>query len=146
MKQRLGKKISLGIIDEIEIIYGTLNRLNPEVIYINGKFWIKPSQEMDYDSVLNEIASKTKNAFKHNVKCSQQWDNKIIFDMDIKTSYMSPMKKSYGDFELFIRQNKDSIKDISQISDDISSLCKPILKAFINDLNENDFIVTKSKK
>lgn len=146
MKKRLGKKMPLDIIDEIETSYGTLNRLNPEVIYISGKFWIKPLQEMDYNSVLDEIISKIKNSFKYNVKRNQQWGDKIIFDMDIKTYYMSTQKKSYGDFELYVHQNKDSMKDMNRIAEDIFSLCNPILKEFIHELHENDFIITKSKK
>ena len=65
---RLGKQIPLDITNEMDICYGTTNRLNPQVIFVNGKFWIEPQIEMEYERVLNSISYNIKN---------KSWINKL---------------------------------------------------------------------
>ena len=143
---RLGKQFSLDITDEIDTIYGITNRLNPQVIFINGKFWIQPTQEMDYETILGEIISSLRLKIKQSLKQTPRWENIMIFDMDIKTLSMSPIKKNYGDFELYIKQDKKNITSPILLKDDIIQLLTPIINNFIKQLNENHFIISKNKK
>ena len=143
---RLGKQFSLDITDEIDTIYGITNRLNPQVIFINGKFWIQPTQEMDYETILGEIISSLRLKIKQSLKQTPRWENIMIFDMDIKTLSMSPIKKNYGDFELYIKQDKKNIISPILLKDDIIQLLTPIINNFIKQLNENHFIISKNKK
>jgi hypothetical protein len=143
---RLGKQFSLDITDEIDTIYGITNRLNPQVIFINGKFWIQPTQEMDYETILGEIISSLRLKIKQALKQTPRWENIMIFDMDIKTLSMSPIKKNYGDFELYIKQDKKNIISPALLKDDIIQLLTPIINNFIKQLNENHFIISKNKK
>lgn len=143
---RLGKQFSLDITDEIDTIYGITNRLNPQVIFINGKFWIQPTQEMDYETILGEIISSLRLKIKQSLKQTPRWENIMIFDMDIKTLSMSPIKKNYGDFELYIKQDKKNITSPTLLKDDIIQLLTPIINNFIKQLNENHFIISKNKK
>lgn len=143
---RLGKQFSLDITDEIDTIYGITNRLNPQVIFINGKFWIQPTQEMDYETILGEIISSLRLKIKQALKQTPRWENIMIFDMDIKTLSMSPIKKNYGDFELYIKQDKKNITSPILLKDDIIQLLTPIINNFIKQLNENHFIISKNKK
>ena len=143
---RLGKQFSLDITDEIDTIYGITNRLNPQVIFINGKFWIQPTQEMDYETILGEIISSLRLKIKQSLKQTPRWENIMIFDMDIKTLSMSPIKKNYGDFELYIKQDKKNITSPTLLKDDIIQLLTPIINNFIKQMNENHFIISKNKK
>lgn len=143
---RLGKQFSLDITNEIDTIYGITNRLNPQVIFINGKFWIQPTQEMDYETILGEIISSLRLKIKQSLKQTPRWENIMIFDMDIKTLSMSPIKKNYGDFELYIKQDKKNIASPTLLKDDIIQLLTPIINNFIKQLNENHFIISKNKK
>ena len=143
---RLGKQFSLDITDEIDTIYGITNRLNPQVIFINGKFWIQPTQEMDYETILGEIISSLRLKIKQSLKQTPRWENIMIFDMDIKTLSMSPIKKNYGDFELYIKQDKKNIISPILLKDYIIQLLTPIINNFIKQLNENHFIISKNKK
>ena len=143
---RLGKQFSLDITNEIDTIYGITNRLNPQVIFINGKFWIQPTQEMDYETILGEIISSLRLKIKQSLKQTPRWENIMIFDMDIKTLSMSPIKKNYGDFELYIKQDKKNITSPILLKDDIIQLLTPIINNFIKQLNENHFIISKNKK
>lgn len=143
---RLGKQFSLDITNEIDTIYGITNRLNPQVIFINGKFWIQPTQEMDYETILGEIISSLRLKIKQSLKQTPRWENIMIFDMDIKTLSMSPIKKNYGDFELYIKQDKKNITSPTLLKDDIIQLLTPIINNFIKQLNENHFIISKNKK
>ena len=143
---RLGKQFSLDITNEIDTIYGITNRLNPQVIFINGKFWIQPTQEMDYETILGEIISSLRLKIKQSLKQTPRWENIMIFDMDIKTLSMSPIKKNYGDFELYIKQDKKNIISPALLKDDIIQLLTPIINNFIKQLNENHFIISKNKK
>lgn len=143
---RLGKQVILDIVNEMDIYYGTTNRLNPQVIFINGKFWVEPTEEMEYTDVVNSIASTMKNRIRYKLKNNHHWDSKIIFDMDIKTVSMSIHRKTYGDFELYLKQKNNNILPLNQLKGELMDLLTPLMNEFVSELQINDFIVTKTKK
>jgi hypothetical protein len=143
---RLGKQIPLDITNEMDICYGTTNRLNPQVIFVNGKFWIEPQIEMEYERVLNSISYNIKNKIRHLLKTENKWDNRVIFDIDIKTTSMSTHRKTFGDFEIFLRQKDSTVVKVDKLGDALRRLLTPIISEFIEDLQINDFIITKTKR
>ena len=142
---RLCKQIDLSIVDNIKMCYGTTNRLMPQVVFINGKFWIEPQCEMEYDEILNAISSKLKNRIRYALRQNNRWDSKIIFDMDVKTVSMDVNRKTYGDFEIYLKQNKTNILPVILLKDELTQFLTPLINDFIKELEINDFIVTKTK-
>lgn len=143
---RLTKKKKLDINHTLEMSCGTTNRLNPQIIFVEGKFWLEPKTEMEYEKILSPLVSKLRKDLKNSIRYKQnEWDNKLIFDVDIKYNSLVPNKKSFVDFEIYFKQNNDNVKDVLEISDDITALLKPLFDDFVGELIENDFIMSKTK-
>ena len=53
--KRLNKEYSLDINEYIDVKYGSVDKLNPVVIYVSCKGWVCPECENDYDETINLI-------------------------------------------------------------------------------------------
>ena len=53
--KRQKKEYNLDVCNHIILKYGTVNRDNPQVIYVSGKCWISPKDEMNYGKAISEI-------------------------------------------------------------------------------------------
>ena len=58
--KKMVKEIKLNVSDKVTLKYGTMNRENPKVVYINGRTWITPMYEGNYDDAMSFILNKYK--------------------------------------------------------------------------------------
>ena len=145
MMRRLKKEYRLNVCNSIILKCGTVNRDDPQVIYITGKCWISPQSEMDYEDSLYEIEKKMKSSIKDIMIDGVNFDKKFILDFDINVDDFKPNLKRFLTFDFYLRQNKDNKRQLS--------LLRPLLKwkvgAISNNLvrlfNENNFLVEKRK-
>ena len=62
--KRLNKEYKLDVCRHISLKYGTVNKNNPQVVYVSGKCWVSPLRQMNYELVFNDIEKKMRNNIK----------------------------------------------------------------------------------
>lgn len=141
---RLNKEYDLNINNCFDIKYGSVNRLNPLVIYITCKSWILPNKDIDYKNNIDGIISTFKYNLKNSIIKSEMFDNKFIYDDCINYSTMKMNKKNYFSIEFYIRRHSSN-DELSKLKDYLENTFKDAINNLYEDLNDN-FILTKSKK
>lgn len=112
--------------------YGTVDSKNLKSIYINIQSWVKPR-------VYNENWERTVSLFNKKIKNHIYeilnqflYENKIIIDLDLRSSGISLNKKSFMNLELtlFIKGETDfkSTKIKNSVKEIIDSISKGIMK------------------
>lgn len=142
--ERLNKEYDIKLNDYIRTKYGSINRLNPIVVYINGKSWISPDFNGDYEELITKIFQTFKKELKAQVHSSPYFDNKIVCDFDLKTSSLKENKKNFLSFEFYVKQktNVIQLKDLKLL---IKNTFKVAIDNLVNNLLNNSFIMTKDK-
>lgn len=143
---RLNKEIRLNGCQNINLKFGTVNKNNPQVIYVSGKMWIQPTYEGNFGEAINYTRSNFKKRLSKILKNNINFDNKHILDFDISIENMTPNKKKFCSIMVFIRQKSENILDLKAIKGIVSSDFNYLFNELENDLIENEFIVTKTKK
>lgn len=145
MSIRLNKEIKLDCCDSIILKYGSINRNDPQVIYITGKMWVCPKFEGEYESIVNQLYSNFKKALSVTLKNSPMFENKFILDFDINPNNLVYNKKKFFSISVFIKQNPGNIVNLKAIKGLIMSEFGYLFKELEYDLKENDFEITKGK-
>lgn len=142
--ERLNKEYDININNYVRMKYGSINRLNPIVVYINGKSWISPTFDGDYEELITKIFNSFKKELKSQVNSSPYFDNKIVCDFDLKTSSLKENKKNFLSFEFYIKQKTNIIqlKDMKLL---IKNTFKGAIDKLVDNLINNSFIMTKDK-
>lgn len=143
--KRLNKEYKLDVCNHIQLKYGSVNRDNPQVIYISGKCWVSPSMKCKYDEVISDIEDKMRKNIKRIIIDGINFDNKLILDFDINTDGLYPNKKKFLSFDFYLKQvekNKKTLTDLKNLLDrKISTISNNLVYMF----NENGFSVEKHK-
>lgn len=142
--ERLNKEYDININNYVRMKYGSINRLNPIVVYINGKSWVSPTFDGDYEELITKIFNSFKKELKSQVNSSPYFDNKIVCDFDLKTSSLKENKKNFLSFEFYIKQKTNIIqlKDMKLL---IKNTFKGAIDKLVDNLINNSFIMTKDK-
>ena len=141
---RINKELNIIFNNDLKTSYGSVNKNEPLVIYINGKSWIQPNFIGDYQSIIDRICKN----FRHNVKRavinSDLLENKLVCDFDIKIQSMKENKKSFLWFEFYVKQRPNFLS-LSNIKDKLLDLFTEPINNLVSDFNQNTFTLTKSK-
>ena len=141
--QRLNKEFKLNISDNISLKYGTVNKDNPQVVYLSGKCWIEPTFKADYFNVVDLI----KKEFKHKVSSFVLHDNvfstQFILDFDLDCDNLKYGKKKFTSFNIFFKQLNNNPIKINDIV--FKTKFDGLINDFLNLLISNEFSVSKSK-
>lgn len=143
--KRLNKEYKLDVCNHISLKYGTVNRNNPQVVYISGKCWVSPQKEMDYSNVINDIEKNMRKNIKSFLIDGVNFDNKFILDFDINIDNLSPNTKKFLSFDFYLRQNEKNKKELASLKELFNSKVSTIANNLVYWFNENHFIVNKNK-
>lgn len=142
--ERLNKEYDINLNNNVRMKYGSINRLNPIVIYVNGKSWISPNFDGEYEELITKIFNSFKKELKTQVNSSPYFDNKIVCDFDLKTSSLKENKKNFLSFEFYIKQ-KPNIIQLKDMKILIKNTFKGAIDNLVDNLINNSFIMTKDK-
>ena len=118
---------------------GTTNKINPNVIYIEGRTFIKPLYEKDnYNPDIINIKRRFNRFLQNYVNNSDIFSNKFILDFQVAQSGIAVNKRSFLSFQFFLK-----LKDIKNNTE---SEIKNILDELIKEIEKSDFEVSKTKK
>ena len=143
--KRLNKEYKLDVCKHISLKYGTVNRNNPQVVYVSGKCWVSPLKEMNYSDVIDEIEKEMKKNIKTFFIDDVNFINKFILDFDINTDNLIPKEKKFLSFDFYLRQNEKNKKQLSDLKDLFSRKVSTITNNLVYMFKENNFSIEKRK-
>ena len=143
--KRLNKEYKLDVCKHIALKYGSVNKDNPQVVYVSGKCWICPLKETNYEMKIYNIEKEMKKRIKCFLTDGINFDDRFILDFDINTENMIPNKKKFLSFDFYLRQvekNKKNLKDLKPI---LESKISTISNNLVFQFKTNDFQIEKTK-
>jgi hypothetical protein len=143
--KRLNKEYKLDVSKDVLLKYGSVNKDNPQVIYVSGKCWISPTREMDYDKVITDIESDMRKNIRKVFIDGENFENRFILDFDVSTDGLFPNRKKFLSFDFYLRQKERSKKKLSDIKEFINDKVRYVSNEMVFSFNDNSFTVQKSK-
>lgn len=110
-----GKEIKIETIDNLNVVFGTVDNKNPKSVYINISGWAEPSEdgEINYGKIIRDTHKQLKQElFKHGNPMFFDLD-KTIIDFDMRESGIYYGKRSYMNCEVNLYQKNEF--DLSSI-------------------------------
>jgi hypothetical protein len=143
--KRLNKEYKLDVSDNVTLKYGSVNKDNPQVIYVSGKCWVCPTQETDYDSVISSIESDMRRNIRNVLVDGVNFENRFILDFDISTDGFFPNRKKFLSFDFYLRQNERNKKKLADLKQLLGGKVSLISNKMVFAFKENSFTVEKKK-
>lgn len=143
--KRLNKEYKLDVSKQIILKYGSVNKDNPQVIYVSGKCWVTPTAEADYDAVISHVESEMRDSIKRIFIDGVNFDNKFILDFDINTDGLYPNRKKFLSFDFYLRQKEKNKKTLSELGEILKNKVDAVSSGLVYNFNKNAFNVEKKK-
>lgn len=142
MLRKLGKQKSLKEKNGFRIKYGTINYQQPKSIYVIIETWIQPESERDFESEVKRLSKNIRKVVYENHDKSL-YNDYVIVDIDLRSSGMTPNKRSFMSIELTLFPNK-----LLQFPDDrYTETITNITNIIIDNLqNNNNYTFNTTKK
>jgi hypothetical protein len=130
-----------------KVKFGTVNKKNPEVVYVEAKTFIAPlSKEFNHNAALQKVRREFTFFINEMLKHSSIYETKSILDFQVAKSCLQVGKKSFLTFQLLLRQNRNDIKPFKNLKNETTEFITLITNALVVLLTNNEFSVTKNKK
>ena len=143
--KRLNKEYRLDVSDSVVLKYGSVNKDNPQVVYITGKCWIKPTLKNNYKKIIESAEANMRTDIKNIIADNINFTNKFILDFDVSMDDFLINKKKFVSFDFYLRQNETNKKPLKKLGDVLSRKVSVIANNMVEMLNENGFQVEKRK-
>jgi hypothetical protein len=142
---RLNKEIKIDTCKNINLKYGSVNKNDPQVIYVSGKMWICPTYDGDFNEPINLVYNNFRKELNSILRNSVAFDSKHILDFDINPINLVKNKKKFFSISFFIKQKSEKLINLKNMKNLISSNFGYLFKNLERDLIENEFEVSKTK-
>lgn len=143
--KRFNKEYKLDVCNHMSLKYGTVNKDNPQVIYVSGKCWITTPKKQDYERIIFEIEKNTKKNIKLFLANGEDFSNKFILDFDISLDNFMPNKKKFLSFDFYLKQKENNQKDLLSLKELLKRKISTISNNLVYEFQENGFLVEKKK-
>ncbi len=113
--------------------YGTMNKLEPSVIYIKLFTWLKHNDDIyNYPENIETLKKKIKLKFKQYLSDSNLFTSKVFYNFDSKGVLVKANEHFHGSFEFTIKQTEPILEDIETIQCVIESICNKLINSMEN--------------
>ena len=143
--KRLNKEYKLDVCNHVIVKYGSVNKDNPQVIYVSGKCWVSPKHQMDYEYVISRIEKEMKKNIKLFLIDEINFTNRFILDFDINTDKFNIGDKKFLSFDFYLRQNDSDVKRLKDLKEMLSNKVSTVVNNLVYLFKENGFTVEKRK-
>ena len=143
--KRLNKEYKLDVCNHVIVKYGSVNKDNPQVIYVSGKCWVSPKYQMDYEYVISGIEKEMKKSIKLFLIDEINFTNRFILDFDINTDKFNIGDKKFLSFDFYLRQNDSDVKKLKDLKEMLSNKVSTVVNNLVYLFKENGFTVEKRK-
>ena len=143
--KRLNKEYKLDVCNHVVVKYGSVNKDNPQVVYVSGRCWVSPQMKMDYDYVISNIEKEMRKNIKLFLMDGVNFDKKFILDFDINTDNFGIGDKKFLSFDFYLRQNKANKKSLKDLKNILNGRISTVVNNLVYLFKENDFTIEKRK-
>lgn len=142
--KRLSKIFTIKSFDNATIKYGTMNKNNPQVVYMSIRTWIKPTFiEDSYVPIFEDTKRQIKNTISKFISENNKFSSKYILDFDINTEKLTYKTSKFMQLDVFFKQ-KDN--NVLKINDSIfNSLFSLLSNDILINFENNDLSLSKTK-
>jgi len=142
-----GKTSQIDGFDNAKIIYGTVDSVNLKSIYLNIQTWVEPIIELeDWNRVVLNLSRDVKHSIYETMN-QEVFNNTFIVDLDLRSSGLSQLKKSFMNLEInfYLNQENLEFKDDS-IKNTLHKITSEIFNRNFNKNKYFNFYLTKTTK
>lgn len=108
--KKIGSVIKLDN-NDIKLKIGTIDKKNPEVIYLEGGFYIKPIiQKENYKSDIEEIKSVFQDLVKDYISKTNDFKNDYMLFIDVADDWIMADKKSFLSFQVYLKPSNEILE------------------------------------
>lgn len=133
--------------DTFNLKIGTTNKLNPSVVYIEGKAFISPEEDKDdYSHDISEIKHSLRKSISSELEKTNAFDGKFILDFQVATNGIAAKKKSFMSFQFLLKQNHEKVKKLSEVKEESSDMILKIANDLRDEISGHGFKIAKTKK
>lgn len=143
--RRLNKEYKLDVCNHILVKYGTVNKDNPQVVYVSGRCWVSPQSKMNYDAVISNIEKEMRKNIKLFLMDGVNFDKKFILDFDLNTDNFGVGDKKFLSFDFYLRQNEANKKPLKDLKSVINGKISTVVNNLVYLFKENNFTIEKRK-
>ena len=143
--KRLNKEIKLDVCNNISLKYGTVNRDNPQIVYVIGKCWISPNKKMDYERKIEKIRDKFKKRVKISFMNNETFGSKSIINFEVNSDKINLGENKFLSFDFYLKQNENKKKNLKELKDFFTRKVKALANDLVETFKENDFEVRLTK-
>lgn len=131
-----------------KIKMGTTNKINPKVIYVEGRTFIQPlSEKNSYTTELSMIKRGFNKIIQDFINTNDLFSKKYILDFQVAQSGISVSKRSFLSFQFLLKQkNEDKILKLKEVKEKTEDSIQDVLNNLTSCIKEYDFNVTKTKR
>lgn len=138
-----GKTTKLNILKYAKILYGTVDSVNLQSIYLNIQTWIEPKDDDDsWDKVVMMLRRKIKSIIYETLN-NELFNDRFIVDVDLRTSGINLKKRSFMNIEITLYLKSEIDYKSKKLKDELKKI---IRKLHTNIFNKNyyfKFYLTK---
>lgn len=128
---------------------GSVNRLNPVSIYVSGKAYISPTEDMDtYEESIDLLDHDLKVILRRYTSGNPFVNKVFISNLEVPKNGLKYGKNTYLFFQLFFSQNFSNpvCKSMDEILDKMSPGVNEVLKEFEAKIYERGFTIHEKRK
>lgn len=142
--KRLNKEYDVVLTKNFNSKIGTVNRLEPIVIYLNCRTWIYPKKDSCIKQDINFILINFKKKIMSILSNSGYFEKNIIIDFDVNIELIELNKKNFISFEIYLKQ-KNRILSLKELSVILENLLYDEFNNLIEKGKESDIFFYKNK-
>ena len=143
--KRLNKEYKLDVCNHVVVKYGSVNKDNPQVVYVSGRCWVSPQMKMNYDDVIYHIEKVMRKNIELFLMDGVNFDKKFILVFDINTDNFGIGDKKFLSFDFYLRQNEANKKPLKDLKNILNGRISTVVNNLVYLFKENDFIIEKRK-
>lgn len=133
--------------DYFRLKLGTINKNNPEVVYIEGKTFISPLNDdacnknrvLSFRKALSLMLSERLGNHK-------LFENRYILDFQVANSGIQVNKKSFLSFQILLKQRRNNIMPMKKLKNESNDFITTLMYDFKNYLIKSDYAISRNKK
>lgn len=98
---------------DMKLKIGTVDKKNPEVIYLEGGFYVKPivqKEKNEYKYDINQIKNVFEDLIKDCINKEHMFDKEYMFFSDIAYEWLKLDKESFLSFQIYLKPSTNILE------------------------------------
>jgi hypothetical protein len=147
MEKIRGTEFTINVSDNINIVFGSVDKNNPKAVFIKLSGWantVSPDDYIEYGRVIKKITKKIKRDLYFNIDQDLFKKDMTMVGMDMRESGIATNKPSFMSCEITLYQVRNYLLDDYVLVDEMVRLIKNICVEILN--KDTYFKFYKDKK